>query len=113
VRGDGAGVITGGSVTRKGGEIAGVDAADRWVPPVIGGRGEKLTPSGFWPGGPWASSEAGPNGFPGAFYPFLISFSFSVLPFLLYLLQKCFKSIQTTFNFFKKIQCNDLTLQEN
>jgi hypothetical protein len=36
VRGDGAGVIA-GAVTRKGGEIARVDAADRWVPPVIGG----------------------------------------------------------------------------
>jgi hypothetical protein len=57
---------------------------------------------GIFPG--WAEAEmfAGPDLFPVAFYPFLISFSFSVFLFLLYLLQKCFKSIQTTFiNFVK------------
>jgi hypothetical protein len=75
VRGDGAGVIAGGSVTRKGG-IAGVDAANRWVPPVIDGRGEKLTPSGFWPGGPWAASRAGLNGIPRPVFIFFVFFLF-------------------------------------
>jgi hypothetical protein len=31
----------------------------------------------------------------------------------LYLLQKCFKSIQTTFKKILKNQCNNLTLQKN
>jgi hypothetical protein len=30
-----------GDVTREEVETAGVDDADRWVPPVIGGRGER------------------------------------------------------------------------
>jgi hypothetical protein len=106
VRGDGAGVIVGGSVTRKGGEIAGVDAADRWVPPLIGGRGEKLTPLGFWPGGPWAASRAGLNGIPRPvlhFYFVFLLFSFLFFLFLSYYLQKCFKSIQTSFRNILKI----------
>jgi hypothetical protein len=36
------GEIGAASVTRGGEETAGVDDADRWVPPVIGGRGERV-----------------------------------------------------------------------
>jgi hypothetical protein len=81
VRGDGAGVIAGGSITWKGGEIAGVDAADRWVPPIIGGRGAKLTPSAFWPGGPWAASRAGLNGIPRPVLHFYFVFLFLLFLF--------------------------------
>jgi hypothetical protein len=50
--------------------------------------------------GPRAASGAGPERRPRPLYLFF--FSFSVFLFLLYLLQKCFKSIQTTFiNFVK------------
>jgi hypothetical protein len=104
VRGDGAGVIAGGSITRKGG-IARVDAADMWVPPVIDGRGEKLTPSGFWPGGPWAASRAGLNGIPRPVFIFILfsSYSFSVFPisFLLFA-----KMLQINSNHFQKFSKN-------
>jgi hypothetical protein len=64
------------------------------------GEGKRIgcTGLGFLLDGPRAISPAGPNGFPGPFlYIFFSSFSFSVFLFLLYLLQKCFKSIQTKF----------------
>jgi hypothetical protein len=42
-RGSGiAGEISGGVSYQRGEETAGVDDADRWVPPVIGGRGERV-----------------------------------------------------------------------
>jgi hypothetical protein len=53
------------------------------------GRGPKLVP------GQMVS--------PVHFLIFFSSFPFSVFLFLLYLLQKCFNSIQTTFKFFVKI----------
>jgi hypothetical protein len=42
-RGSGiAGEISGGVSYQRGEETTGVDDADRWVPPVIGGRGERV-----------------------------------------------------------------------
>jgi hypothetical protein len=68
-------------------------------------RGRKNTLLGFDPG--WAEAEtgAGPERFPSAFYSFSISFwfFFPIFCFYFYLLQKCFKSIQTTFRNFLKI----------
>jgi hypothetical protein len=66
---------------------------DRWGPPVGGRRRRADTLSGLSQDGPWAKSGAGPNRSPMAFSSFPISFSFffSILSFLLYNLQKCFK----------------------
>jgi hypothetical protein len=76
-------------------ETAGVDEADKWVPPVIGGRGGEVTLLGFWPGGPWADSEVGPNGFPGAFFVFFDFFS----PFLFSDFRFVSKSFANLFQF--------------
>jgi hypothetical protein len=55
--------------------------------------------------GPWARSPAGLIRSPGPVFrfSFLFFFSFSIFQFLSYYLQKCFKSIQTTFRNFLKI----------
>jgi hypothetical protein len=39
-----------------------------------GERGEKSTGSGLRGSGPWADSEAGPDGFPGALFIYFSSF---------------------------------------
>jgi hypothetical protein len=82
-------------------ETVGGDEADRWVPPVIRGREEEGTLSGFWPGGPWAASEAGPNGFLWGLFPFFdfFFFSFSGFPISLITFAIIF---QFKSNFFQK-----------
>jgi hypothetical protein len=84
----------------------------RWEMILTGGshlsageREKESTLSGIWLGGPWAASEAGPNGIPvsNSIFFFLFFFSFSVFLCPSYYLQKCFKSIQTTFRNFLKI----------
>jgi hypothetical protein len=69
-------------------------------------RGGEGYPFGIWLDGPWAETRAGPDWLPGAFlyFYFVFFFSFSVFLFLLYLLQKCFNSIQTTIRNFLKIK---------
>jgi hypothetical protein len=64
-----------------------------------GERREGHTPSGFAGLGRGPLAGLGRMASPGPFSYFLFfsSFSFSVLLFLLYLLQKCFKSNQTKF----------------
>jgi hypothetical protein len=89
----------------RGEETVGVDDADRWVPPVIGGRGERVPFQDFSRVGRGPLVGLGQMASPGHFSYFLFfsSFSFSIFLFLLYYLQKCFKSIQTTFRNFLKI----------
>jgi hypothetical protein len=64
----------------------------------------RRTPSGVTRDGPWADFEAGPNRSPRPFilFRFLFGFLFPVFCFYFYLLQKCFKSIQTSFRNFLK-----------
>jgi hypothetical protein len=59
----------------------------------------RRTGSGLRPDGPWAETVARLDGFPAAFFLFLISFPFLFLfsLFISILLQICFKSNQTTF----------------
>jgi hypothetical protein len=59
----------------------------RWVPPVGEGREEQGTVSVRDVAGPWASSGAGPNGFPGAHFIFffLSSLSFFWFSYLLHI----------------------------
>jgi hypothetical protein len=66
---------------------------------------EGHTPSGFNPVGCGLLPDLGRNSSPRPFsiFHFFSSFSFSVFLFLLYLLQKGFNSIQTTFRNFLKI----------
>jgi hypothetical protein len=62
-------------------------------------------PFGFVPGWAmgqiWSGAEPFPHGL--FFFPIFFPFSFFDLPFLLYSLQKCFKTIQTIFRNFLKI----------
>jgi hypothetical protein len=68
--------------------------------------GEKQgTGSGLRGSGPWADSDAGPDGFPGALFHFFIFFSsflFLIFLFASYILHKCFKQSQTNFKSFLK-----------
>jgi hypothetical protein len=79
--------------------------ADEWVPRVSERRRERGYRFGEKVSGPWVDSVTGPNRSLRPFSIFILfsSFSFSVFLFPLYLSQKCFKSIQTTFRNFLKI----------
>jgi hypothetical protein len=86
--------------------ITGEEEPDKVGPPVSEVRRRMGTGSGNGEDGPWAETRAGPDWLPGAFlyFYFVFFFSFSVFLFLLYLLQKCFNSIQTTIRNFLKIK---------
>jgi hypothetical protein len=84
----------------------GGSGASGWqVGSTVSGRREREGDTGsvFNPGWAKAKMFAGPDLFPGALFQFFDFFSFSVFCFYFYLLQKCFKSIQTTFRNFLKI----------
>jgi hypothetical protein len=71
-------------------------------------RGERTEGTGSGRGdvGPWARSGRGLERLPGVrfhIFPFFTSFSFFVFLILSQILQKCSKSIQTTFRDFTKI----------
>jgi hypothetical protein len=51
------------------------DGDDRWTPGVSESERRDSYRFGKRPSGPWAKTEAGPNGFPSAFYSFSIFFS--------------------------------------
>jgi hypothetical protein len=72
----------------------------------VGEERERRYPFGFSPARPWASFRAGPDWSPLPFIPFYFFFLFLFLFFLFlpYNLKKCFKTIQTTFNFFVKFK---------
>jgi hypothetical protein len=64
----------------RGEETAGVDDADRWVPPVIGGRGERVPFRDFSQVGHGPLAGLGRMASPGPY--FLIFFSFLLFLFL-------------------------------
>jgi hypothetical protein len=100
-----------GELTRRGETVSGEKSRPRWKktgnrgPHVGEGKRDQGVP--VWVAS-WAAgclrywAEIHPQG-PFLIFLFFSSFSFSVFLFLLYLLQKCFKSIQTTFRNFLKI----------
>jgi hypothetical protein len=55
------------------------EMSDRWDRAVSGREREGCTPSGKYPGGPWAGSKTGPERCPAAFY--IIMFCLDPFPF--------------------------------
>jgi hypothetical protein len=71
---------------------------DRWTPPVIDRKVRGLTPSDFHPGGPWAASSPGLEGFPEALFHF-----FFLLFFFCFLI--CFISFAFLIQNYIKLAC--------
>jgi hypothetical protein len=59
--------------------ISGEEESDRRDPPVSEREGERIPLRVLTPGGPWADSDAGPDGFPGSIFYFY--FFSSLFPF--------------------------------
>jgi hypothetical protein len=63
------------------------EEADRWVWHVSEAEGEVSYRFGLSRDGPWAKNEAGPKGFPSAFFLFSYFFLFSFSGFLNYFME--------------------------